>query len=73
MKEFKITKISKDLNITHSAVSQWFSGKTKPSIGNATKMNKLYSIPFEAWEDIKSYLDENITSSKVINQLQKEN
>ncbi|OCL85308.1 helix-turn-helix protein [Aliarcobacter thereius] len=66
MKEIKVTQISKDLNITHSAVSQWFSGKTKPSIGNATKMNKLYSIPYEAWEDIKSYIDDNITDTQML-------
>ncbi|WP_026804708.1 helix-turn-helix domain-containing protein [Aliarcobacter lanthieri] len=73
MKEIKVTKISKDLNISHSAVSQWFSGKTKPSIENATKMYKLYSIPFEAWENIKSYLTENISSSVSDNEVQKIN
>ncbi|MCG3671961.1 helix-turn-helix domain-containing protein [Aliarcobacter butzleri] len=71
MKEIKVTKISKDLNISHSAVSQWFSGKTKPSIKNATKMYKLYSIPFEAWENIKSYLGENISTSVNEGEVQK--
>ncbi|PZQ08225.1 MAG: hypothetical protein DI567_02265 [Aliarcobacter butzleri] len=71
MKEIKVTKISRDLNISHSAVSQWFSGKTKPSIKNATKMYKSYNIPFEAWENIKSYLGENISTSVNEGEVQK--
>ena len=64
MKKIKITQIAKDLNITHGAVSQWFSGKTKPTMDNAIKMNKQHNIPFEAWKDIKSFVTESVTQSK---------
>lgn len=64
MKEIKVKNISKDLEVSHSAVSQWFSGKTKPTITNVIKMNELYNIPFEAWKDIKSYINESITSQQ---------
>ena len=64
MKTIQITKIAKDLNVTHGAVSQWFSGKTKPTITNVIKMNKLHAIPFDAWSDIKSFVTESATQSK---------
>lgn len=64
MKKIKITQIAKDLNITHGAVSQWFSGKTKPTMDNAIKMNKQHNIPFEAWKDIKSFISTNIPNTK---------
>lgn len=55
MKIINITKIAKDLNVTHSAVSQWFSGTTQPTIDKVFKMKKLHKIPISAWDDIKSY------------------
>lgn len=63
MNKIKINKIAKDLNITHSAVSQWFSGKTKPSIDYVIKMNELHKIPFVAWKDIKSFITEIVTNN----------
>lgn len=63
MKKIKITQIAKDLNVTHGAVSQWFSGKTTPSIEKVIKMNELHKIPFTAWKDIKSYVTESITNN----------
>ena len=62
MDKIKITQIAKDLKITHSAVSQWFSGLTLPKYHYMVKMNEFYSIPFEAWKDIKFYVNENISS-----------
>ncbi|AXX89322.1 hypothetical protein CKA55_07405 [Arcobacter suis] len=72
MKEIKVNTISKELNISHSAVSQWFSGKTKPKIEYAIKMNELFNIPFEAWKDIKSYVNDSISSTQNIKQLPNE-
>ena len=63
MNKIKINKIAKDLNVTHSAVSQWFSGKTIPSIEKVIKMNELHKIPFTAWKDIKSYVTEIVTNN----------
>lgn len=64
MNKIKINKIAKDLNVTHSAVSQWFSGKTIPSIEKVIKMNELHKIPFTAWKDIKSYVTEIVTNNE---------
>ena len=64
MKKIKITQIAKDLNVTHGAVSQWFSGKTIPSIEKVIKMNELHKIPFTAWKDIKSYVAVSITNNE---------
>lgn len=69
MKEFKVKKIAKELNISHSAVSQWFNGLTLPKYKYMLLLNETYSIPFEAWKDIKSYINENITVSKDNKQL----
>ena len=38
----KVTQIAKNLNISHSAVSQWLSGKTLPSMDKVIKMNELF-------------------------------
>lgn len=70
MKEFKVKKIAKELNISHSAVSQWFNGLTLPKYKYMLLLNKTYNIPFEAWEDIKSYINENISSIQDDKQLQ---
>jgi len=71
MKEFKVKKIAKELNISHSAVSQWFNGLTLPKYKYMLLLNETYNIPFEAWKDIKSYVDESITSKQNNKQLQK--
>jgi len=64
MKKFKVTVIAKKLNITHSAVSQWFSGNTKPNMDRAIQLEKEFGIPLTAWRDIKSYLQNNDTKQK---------
>ena len=63
MKKIKITQIAKDLNITHGAVSQWFSGKTKPSYKMMLVLQEEHHIPFEAWKDIKSFINTNIAKT----------
>lgn len=73
MKKKKITQIAKDLNVTHSAVSQWFSGSTLPKYQYMTLMNDFYSIPFEAWKDIKSYVNENITTCNDTSKIENNN
>lgn len=71
MKTIKINEISNKLNVSHSAVSQWFSGKTKPKIDHVIKMNELFGIPFESWKDIKSFINERISVTKNENQYPK--
>lgn len=64
MKKIKYIQIAHDVGVTHSAVSQWFSGKTKPTIDKAFIMKELHNIPLEAWLDIKSYLENNTKKAK---------
>lgn len=52
-----ITKIAKTIGVTHSAVSQWFAGKTTPSIKAAAIIEDKFKIPMRAWVDIRSYLE----------------
>lgn len=59
MKKNTYIQIANSVGVSHSAVSQWFSGKTKPTIDKALKIKELYNIPIEAWLDIKSYLENN--------------
>ncbi len=59
LKHGLIRDISKACNVTHSAVSQWFAGATKPSIKNIFIMEDEFGIPARAWLDIKSYLNSN--------------
>lgn len=73
MEKHKITQIAKKLNVTHGAVSQWFSGLTIPKYKYMLLLNETYNIPFEAWKDIKIYVNENIPSIPDDKQLQKEN
>ncbi|PHO10308.1 hypothetical protein CPG37_04480 [Malaciobacter canalis] len=65
MKKFNYTKIAKDLNVSHSAVSQWFSGKTKPTIDKVFKMQQNHNIPVEAWKDIKSFISNDTKTTDV--------
>lgn len=71
MEKHRITQIAKKLNVTHGAVSQWFNGLTLPKYRYMLLLNEIYKIPFEAWKDIKSYADENISSIQDDKQLQK--
>lgn len=65
MEKHKITEIAKKMNVTHGAVSQWFSGLTVPKYKYMVLLNEEpYNIPFEAWKDIKSYADESISSQQ---------
>lgn len=71
MKKNTYTQIGNSIGVSHSAVSQWFSGKTKPTIDKALKMEELYQIPIEAWLDIKTYIEndtKNVDTSTTTNQ-----
>lgn len=59
MKHFKNKDIQHHLGVSHSAVSQWFSGQTRPNLENILKMRDQFGIPVDAWLDIKSYVLHN--------------
>ncbi len=66
MKNLKVTKIAKILDISHSAVSQWFNGKTKPNMDNAILLEEKCNIPLSAWKDIKSFISSENNTKKSI-------
>lgn len=57
MKTIKVNKIAQSLGVTHSAVSQWLSGKTNPDIKNIYRMKDKFGIPLNAWRDITTYVN----------------
>ena len=57
-------QIQNSLQVTHSTVSQWFNGLTKPTADKMFKLEDEFGIPVNAWRDIKSYLQENDTKQK---------
>ncbi|MDR2341553.1 MAG: helix-turn-helix domain-containing protein [Campylobacteraceae bacterium] len=65
MKKIKQIDIARKLGATHSAVSQWFAGKTRPSIPDAFIIQECFGIPAIAWVDIKSFITDNDTKSNV--------
>ncbi len=71
MKNINRKEIQKTLNVSHSTVSQWFSGITKPTADKMFKLKDEFNIPLEAWRDIKLYLQENNTKSKKSEQVLK--
>lgn len=67
MKDYKPTKIARELGLSHSAVSQWFNGDTIPKYKYMLLLNTKYEIPFTAWQDIKSFIASNNTSNETDN------
>ena len=58
-------EIALDLGVSHSAVSQWFSGTTTPKYHHAVRMHKKHKIHFLAWEDIKAFIEKNTKDAVV--------
>lgn len=40
-------KLSKMTNISQATISDWFNGKTKPSLASIIKVAKYFNIPIE--------------------------
>jgi len=58
LKRGTIGSIAAATGVSHSAVSQWFSGKTAPSAKAVAIMHRDFNIPATAWLDIKAYLND---------------
>lgn len=59
MKKLKVTQIATKLQVTHSAVSQWFNGKNKPNLKHIEMLEKYYEIPPNAWYNFIAYKENN--------------
>ena len=56
----KLIKILSDV-YSKDSVKSIMSGRRRPSLENIALFEKKYNIPFDAWLDIKSYLQDNDT------------
>ncbi len=61
MKKINRKEIQIKLSVSHSTVSQWLCGLTKPTADKMFKLEDEFGIPVSAWRDIKSYLQDNDT------------
>jgi len=64
MKKINRRDIQSKLKVSHSTVSQWFNGLTKPTADKMFILEDEFKIPLKAWKDIKSYLQDNSTKQK---------
>lgn len=56
MKHITQKQMAKILGVKQPTISKYVNGKLDLSIHDAIKLNKSLKIPFNAWEDIKTYL-----------------
>ena len=38
------------LGVTQGAVSEWIRGISRPTVGNALALHKLFGVPLDAWD-----------------------
>jgi len=66
MKKITHKEIGKILGVTPSAITQRLNSKNGFYMNEAKKLSLHFGVPFEAWLDIKSYLQNNDTKQKKI-------
>ncbi len=59
MKRKKLTNILKNYTDSKHTIASYLKGVRRPKYEDILDMNRKYKVPFTAWEDIKSYLQEN--------------
>lgn len=64
-KQLKTKLINSKLFSGESTINSLLSGRRYPSFSKALKLEKDFNIPIEAWKDIKSYINESITSQQL--------
>ena len=61
-KELKTKFLNSKLFSGESTINSLLSGRRYPSFSKAVKLEREFQIPLEAWKDIKSFINESITS-----------
>ena len=61
-KELKTKLLNSNLFSGESTINSLLSGRRYPSFSKAVKLEREFQIPLEAWKDIKSFINESITS-----------
>jgi len=64
MKRNELKSILEEFYNSSVTVNHILRGIRKPSYEKILNMNEKHNIPFTAWRDIKSYLQENDTPKK---------
>lgn len=72
MKREELKKILSK-HYSKDSVKSILCGRMKPPIKKRIVLNNEFDIPILAWENIKSYITENISSSANENEVQKLN
>jgi len=61
MKREKLKKSLSSIGISEHTINSILCGRRRPSYEKILELNEKHKIPFTAWRDIKSYLQENNT------------
>lgn len=64
MKRKKLTNILSNYTDSKHTIASYLKGVRRPKYEDILDMNRKFKVPFTAWEDIKSYLQENNTKQK---------
>jgi plasmid maintenance system antidote protein VapI len=68
MKKITHKEIGKVLGVTPSAITQRLNSANGFYMSEAKKLSLHFGVPFEAWLDIKSYLQNNCTPKNKVQQ-----
>jgi len=63
----KLKQELEKLYISKDTVNSILNGRRRPNYKNIISLNKSCKIPFTAWLDIKSYLQDNSTAKQTTN------
>ena len=61
MTEITIKSLAKAINVSENLAGKYLRGVARPSYENICELHSKKIIPFTAWQDIKSYLQNNDT------------
>ena len=61
MKRKKLKRILGNYTSSEHTINSYLKGARRPRYEDILDMNRKYKVPFTAWENIKSYLQENDT------------
>jgi len=64
MKQFTQIELANCLGVKQPTISKYLNGQLRITATRANKLNKEFNIPFDFWEDPKSYLQKNNTKQK---------
>jgi len=61
MKRFTLKQILTDCGYSNDSIKSIMCGRMRPSYEKIIEMHDNHGIPFDAWQDIRTYLQDNDT------------